>query len=605
MAGVKGKLCYDFRMSLFEELKRRNVIRVGIAYLVAAWLLLQIVDVLAPLLELPNWVGRLIFLILLVGLVPVLVFSWVYELTPEGLKREAEVLRDESISRHTAHKLNRLTIVLLVIVAGIVIVDRLIPETAEPIAPAEGHTEVAGTAKVADDRPSVAVVPFVNTSEDEANEYFADGISEELLSALSSIRNLRVPSRTSSFTFKNSSLTVAEIGSALQVENVLEGSVRKSGDRIRVAVQLIEVDSDTHIWSETFTRELVDIFAVQDEIAAAIVDALRVQLNTDEHQELGRVSTDSAQAYDEYLRGRFYWPQRNAGSLQRAVEHYEAALAIDPEFDRAWAALGDAYVVMPEYLPGTTDLYLPLARKALDKTLELNPDSPNALAAYGYLKAHYLHDWDGALADFERAVELAPDYATGRQFYGEVLNIQNRMDEALEQLRLARAADPLSVVIRHIPGYFLLWRGRYDEAEAYYNDALSLGIPFRWTYHNLDFLNTLRGDYDEARRNTRRFAELEGHDPAADIARIDAVENPALKDRALELLEQRTDITDGAFGKALQLMMLGEHELALRSLEAGLAANDPLAPYINFMKVYDPLRDDPRFQAMLEKMNLR
>jgi adenylate cyclase len=590
-------------MTFVEELKRRNVIRVGIAYLVAAWLLLQIVDVLAPLLELPEWVGRLVLLILLIGLVPALVFSWVYELTPEGLKRESEVLADESISRHTAHKLNRLTIVLLVIVAGIVIVDRLIPETTEPAPPAEAVAGVEAAGPDGDDRPSVAVVPFVNTSDDDTNEYFADGISEELLNALSSIRSLRVPSRTSSFTFKNSNQTVAEIGRALRVDNVLEGSVRKSGDKIRVTVQLIEVATDTHLWSETYTRELDDIFAVQDEIASSIVAALRLTLSGPDAM-LGRVSTESAQAYDEYLRGRHYWPKRGAEPLQRAIEHYKAALAIDPEFDQAWAALAEAYVVLPEYLPGTTDLYLPMAQEAMDTALALNPDSPYALAASGYFKAHYFYDWEGALSDLERAVTLAPDYATGHQFYGEVLNAQNRVDEALEQLRLARVADPLSVVIRHIPGYFFLWRERWDEAQARYDDALALDVPFRWTYHNLDILNTMRGDYEQARYYTRKFAELVGHDPAADLARIDAVENPALKDRALELLRERTDIADGAFGKALHYALLEEYELAMQSLEAGFEARDPLSSYMNFMDVYDPLRDDPRFKTLLRKMNL-
>jgi TolB-like protein len=591
-------------MTFFEELKRRNVIRVGVAYLVAAWLLLQVVDVLAPLLELPEWVGRLVFLVLLIGLVPTLVFSWVYELTPEGLKRETEVLADESISRHTARRLNHLTIVLLVIVAGIVIADRLVPETTDTTPPAEEFAKGDLGEPAADDRPSVAVVPFVNTSDDDANEYFADGISEELLNALSGISNLRVPSRTSSFTFKDSNKTVVEIGEALQVDNVLEGSVRKAGDRIRVSAQLIEVGTDTRIWSETYTRELVDIFAVQDEIATSIVTALRLKLNAEDNEKLGQISTDSVQAYDEYLRGRHYWPQRRGELLQRAVEHYKAALAIDPDFEQAWAALADAYLLLPGYLPGTTDVYLPLGREALGKALELNPDSPYALATSGYFKAHYLYDWDGALTDLERAVTLAPDYATGHQFYGEILNLLGRLDEALEQLRLARAADPLSVVIRHIPGYFFLWRERLDEAEVHYNDALSLDVPFRWTYHNLDILNTLRGDYDEARRNTRLFAELVGHDPAADLARIDAVENPALKDRALEMLRYRTDIKDGPFGKALQYMLLGEQELAMQSLEAGFAAGDSLASYINFMRFYDPLRSDPRFQALLREMNL-
>ena len=220
------------------------------------------------------------------------------------------------------------------------------------------------------------------------------------------------------------------------------------------------------------------------------------------------------------------------------------------------------------------------------------------------MKANYYYQWAGATADLKRAVTLAPDYATGHQFYAEVLNLQGRLDEALEQIRLAREADPLSVVIRHTPGFFFLWRGRFDEAEAHYKDALSLDVPFRWTYQNLDILNTLRGDYEEARRQARALAKLEGFDPAADLARIDAVENPALKERALELLHERTDIKDGTFGKALQFMLLGEQELALSSLETGFEEHDPLVSYINIMDIYDPLRGTSRFQAMLEKMNL-
>jgi len=447
-------------------------------------------------------------------------------------------------------------------------------------------------------------MPFVNTSDDGTNEYFADGISEELLNALSEIRNLRVPSRTSSFTFKGSNKTVAQIGGELHVGNVLEGSVRKSGNRIRVTAQLIEVDTDTRIWSGTYTRELVDVFAVQNEIARSIVSGLRLTLSDADIRRLDAHLTDSVEAYDEYLRGRHFWPQRSGIPLKKAVEHFRRAVTLDPGFARAWAALADAYVVMPEYLPGTMDTYLPLATEAMDRALSLDPDSPYVLASAGYYKAFYKFDWDGAKRDLQRAVELAPDYATAHQWYGEVLNAQGRIDEALEQLRLARKADPLSVVIRHIPGYFLLWRDRLDEAEVYYQDALSLGIPFHWTYHNLDVLYTARGDYDNARRYTRKFAELAGHDPAADLARIDAVENPALKGRALELLEQRTDIRDGAFGKALQYALLDEYELALQSLEKGFAEGDPLASFIGFMVVYDPIRDDPRFRVLLEQVNL-
>jgi len=591
-------------LSFLSELTRRNVIRVGVTYLVAAWLLLQITDVLTAILELPASTGKLIFVVIALGFVPALIFSWVYEMTPDGLKRDSGADVDESTNRYTARRLNRITIVLLIIVGGIVVVDRFIPEPGET-PEAVTTTQLQPTSvTVADDRQSVAVMPFVNMSDDESNEYFSDGISEELLNVLVRVQSLRVPSRTSSFTFKGSDRKLTEIGRELGVEHILEGSVRKDGDRIRVTAQLIEVATDTHLWSETYTRELDDIFAVQDEIAQAIVDALQLTLSGADRQALSAHSASNAKALDEYMIGRHLWTQRRPESLLASIEHLKKAIELDPEFDNAWVALADAYVVAPEYIAGTAEKYIPLAREAVNEALAINPDSARALATSGYYKATYDYDWEGANADLKRAVILEPDYALAHMWYGEILNQQGHLDEALLELQRARNADPLSVIIRHIPGYLNLWAFRFDQAEVHYKDVLALrGQVFRWTLHNLDMLHTLRGEYDEARRRAIQLAELEGFDPAADLARIDAIENPALKARALELLEKRQDIGDSVFGKALQYTLLGEYESALDSLEKGLAAGDPYAVTMNYMRIFDPMRDDPRFQAMLKEMN--
>lgn len=586
----------------------------GVAYLVASWLLLQITDVLSNLLELPGSAGKLIFVVLVVGFIPALIFSWVYDMTPDGLKRDSGVVADESTDRYTARKLDRITIVLLIIVGGIVVIDRFIPEPGEGTASVASEGEILpaeiapqqppASVTVSDDRQSVAVIPFVNMSDDESNEYFSDGISEELLNVLVRVQSLRVPSRTSSFTFKGSDKKLFEIGRELGVEHVLEGSVRKAGDRIRVTAQLIEVATDTHLWSETYTRELDDIFAVQDEIARAIVDALQLTLSGDDRQSLSAHSTSNAKALDEYMIGRHLWNQRTPRSLQAAIVHLKTAIELDPEFDDAWVALADTYVIAPEYIAGTVDQYIPLAREAVNQALAINPDSARALATSGYYKATYDYDWKGANADLKRAVMLAPDYALAHMWYGEIFNLLGHLDEALLQLQLARDADPLSAVIRHIPGYFNLWAFRFDQAEVHYMDTLALGgRPFRWTIHNLDVLNTLRGDYDEARRRASQLAEMEGFDPAADLARIDAIENPALKAHALDLLEQRQDMGDSVFGKALQYTLLGEYESAIDSLEKSLAAGDPYAVAMNYMRIFDPMREDPRFQAMLKEMN--
>jgi TolB-like protein len=601
-------------MSFLNELRRRNVIRVGVAYLVATWMLLQITDVLSTILELPASAGKLIFVVLVIGFIPALICSWVYEMTPDGLKRDSGALADASTNRYTARKLDRITIVLLIIVGGIVLFDRFLPESGEQAAVATSENETLPVATleqqqpasvaIADDRQSVAVMPFVNMSDDESNEYFSDGISEELLNVLVRVQSLRVPSRTSSFTFKGSDKKLSEIGSELGVEHVLEGSVRKAGDRIRVTAQLIEVATDTHLWSETYTRELKDIFAIQDEIAQAIVEALQVTLTGADQQTLNAHSTSNVEAYNEFLVGVHYWNIRSSESLRRAIEHLKTAVELDADFDEAWAALAATYALFPEYGAGTIDDSIPLAREALKKALSINPDSARALAVSGLIKANFDYDWQGANSDFARAVMLEPGYATGHQWYAEALNQQRRTEEALVQLQAARIADPLSVVVRHVPGYVLMWSSRLDEGEEHFLDALELGgPPNRWTIHNLDMLNTMRGDYDEARRRARQLAAMEGFDPAADLARIDAIENPALKERALVLLAERQDVGDGVFGKALQYALMGENEAALDSLEKSFAAGDPYAASMYYMNVYEPLHDDPRFQAMLKEMN--
>lgn len=586
-------------MSLFEELKRRNVIRVAIAYAVASWLLLQVVDVILPILETPNWVAQLILLLLAIGFVVALIFSWVYEMTSEGIKRESDVRHDASITHQTAKKLDWITMALLVVVVAVVALDRLVPETADEVL-----VEASVSEEGVDQRRSVAVIPFVNMSDDESNEYFSDGISEELLNVLVRVESLRVPSRTSSFTFKGSDKKLAEIGKDLNVKHVLEGSVRKAGNTIRVTAQLIEVQTDTNLWSETYTRELNDIFAVQDDIAQSIVAALQQELSSEDQQGLTRRSTNNVEAYNKYLLGLHLWNQRTDSGLHGAIAPLREAIDLDPEFDQAWSALAATYLSIPEYSSGTAEEYIPLALEAANRALAINPKSAHTLANMAYYKANYEYDWEGANADFERALALEPNNASIHQWYGSVLNVQGRLDQALHHLQIARDLDPLSLIIRHIPGYFLLWRLELDRAEVHYKDASELGQTMRWSLQNQDFLNCFRGEWDKAREYARQLAEFEDFDPAADLARIDAMENPALKERALLLLEQRQDMGDTVFGKALQYAVLEEYGHALDSLEKSFEAGDGYISQINYMKVYDPLRDNARFQVLLRKMNL-
>ena len=331
--------------SVWEELKRRNVVRVAIAYAIVSWLILQIADVLTPLLRLPEWVGGFVFLLLVIGFLLALILSWAYELTPEGLKKEKDVERSESITHVTGRKLDFVIIAMLVVALGYFSYDKFVLDPGRDAAEVEAavqvaQEQVAESVEPQDSIKSIAVLAFVNMSDDPGNEYFSDGISEEILNLLAKLPELRVTSRSSAFSFKGQNLDVPTMAARLNVAHILEGSVRKSGNDLRITAQLIDVATDTHLWSETYDRKLENIFAVQDEIATAVVDALKITLLGKEPKS---TETDP-EAYALYLQGLYFHNQGIEESTNRAEILLKEALDIDPGFAKALAELGSVYL---------------------------------------------------------------------------------------------------------------------------------------------------------------------------------------------------------------------------------------------------------------------
>ena len=434
--------------ALFEELKRRNVLRVAAAYTVVGWVVLQAVDVVAPILELPDWFARGILVLLAVGLPITIVISWFYEWTPGGVMTAAAAdaagyVKPSAFGR----QIDFVIIALLVIAVGWLVYER------------EPPTEVPAA--------SIAVLPFVNMSDDAANEYFSDGISEEILNVLSRIPNLHVTSRSSAFQFKGGGIDIPTVAAQLGVAHVLEGSVRKSGTRVRIAAQLIEASTDRHLWSATYDRELDDIFAIQDEISAAIVDALKTALGLELVAPTAKAFVADSEAHEAYLRGRHLVVQRTRQTVEGAVTEFERAIKLDPDYALAHAELAIATMLLVRGLYGglTDSEVLARAAPQAERALALDPALAEAHAATGYVLWSQGKVEEG-LAHFRHATSINPNYSIVYTWMGTLVSRDlGRYDELIGVRETALRLDPLSIPA--IGNYVraLVARNRIEEAE--------------------------------------------------------------------------------------------------------------------------------------------
>jgi TolB-like protein/Tfp pilus assembly protein PilF len=454
-------------MSFFAELKRRNVFRVGAAYVVIGWLLLQAADILLGNFGAPDWVFKSFAALLALGLPLALFLSWAYELTPEGVIKTEAVDAEESLTPKTGKRIDKLIVTGLLAVIALLVVER-IWFAGVPSDPVESMTVDTGETLPSPAR-SIAVLAFEDLSSERDQAYFAEGVAEELLNLLARIDGLKVAARTSSFRFKGSGADIAEIGRALNVETVLEGSVRKAGDQIRVTAQLINVGDGFHLWSDSYDRRLENIFTVQDQIATAIVAALRLELDIPA-ATAGR--TGNTEAYDHYLRGRQLAREPSRPGLLRAIEQYEGAIRLDPDFAAAYAGIADAWVWLEDYggVPGA-EAY-PKAEQAAKRALELDPESAEAHAAMAFVRDRYHDDKLGATQAFERTLELNPNHVAAYNLYSDVLFDIGRLDRMLEVSRKAAELDPLSPFLQARYAGRMMSVGRLAEARAHLERSL-------------------------------------------------------------------------------------------------------------------------------------
>jgi TolB-like protein len=416
--------------SIWEELQRRNVVKVAVAYVIVGWLILQLTDVLISLLDLPEWTGRLVFLLMLIGFPLAMFFAWVYELTPEGLKKETEVARSESITRQTGRKLDFLIIGVLTIAVIYLLADKVF------------WTDQDGALSTATTESSVAVLPFADMSPAKDQEYFSDGIAEELLNQLAQIRGLQVAGRTSSFAFKGQNEDLRVIGEKLNVAHVLEGSVRKSGERVRITAQLVKATDGYHVWSETFDRDLTDIFGIQEEIAKAVASSLSIALGVGAG-DLSLGGTRNFDAYDAYLAGISLSRELTRDGTRQAIELLEKAVALDPDYAQAWSALAIAYDSSAFlFIAGRTEDLLAKSRAASQRAVATAPDAVASVRAAAFVHLRN-RNWEQAEQSFRKALERSPADFDTNLYYGLFLAGAGRPTDAMAYYRQAARTEPL------------------------------------------------------------------------------------------------------------------------------------------------------------------
>ena len=449
-------------MSFLNELKRRNVLRVAAAYLVSAWLVIQVVETILPAFGFGDAAIRIVTIIFAIGLIPTLVLAWAFELTPEGLKKESEVDRSQSIAPYNGKKLDRLIMVVLALALGYFAFDKFVLDPARDAAREVLVTERARTDALIGSfgQNSLAVLPFVNMSDDANNQYFSDGIAEEVLNLLAKIPNLRVISRSSSFTFRGKDIDIPSIAEQLNVALVLEGSVRKYGNQVRITVQLIEARTDMHLWSETYERELKDLFAIQDEISAAIVESLQNTINLKANAATRTTAAVNTDAHDAYLRGQYLLAQRE---VEGALRELEKAISLDPDFALAHAQLAIAYQL--GYLDIDRTEMAANAAPHVERAMVLDPSIAEAHAAAGQLSVTE-GDFQGALKHFEKAIQINPNYADVYTWMANILDgALGRYAEAFAMREKAVQLDPLSIPATFNYVNQLIIRDRLTEAD--------------------------------------------------------------------------------------------------------------------------------------------
>jgi len=563
--------------AFLKELKRRKVFRAATLYAIVGFAVVEAADIIFPELSFPHSAFNIVLLLVFLGFPVTLVGAWLFDITTAGVKR----------TRPMPH-------------------DSTDPVSGVAEAPAGAESPVAADAPISE--KSIAVLPFMNMSDDAENEYFSDGITEEIINALANVPGLRVAARTSAFSFKGENRDITEIGTQLRVTTVLEGSVRTAGQQVRIAAQLVNTADGFHIWSEVYDRELSDIFTLQEEIARTIADKLKVQFLTPVDAPLVERQTENLEAYSLYLKGRYFWNQRTVDGIRASIDCFQEAIALDDAYAQAYAGLADAYSLLGWYRYLSADEVFPRIRWATEKAIGEQCCVPEALTSHGY--ARFLYEWDfaGAEADFGQAMNLDPNSPTLHHWYGEFLMAMGRLQEAREHLQRAHALDPLSLTITVGMGWSEYFLGRSEKAIEHYEHVLVMKPGFVIVPWFLGPAYVQSGQYSKAVTFYNDWMERLGEHPGLVALLAQAHALAGHVDQAEDIyagLEER-DHRAPVFADyhALVLTALGHNDAAFDYLEKAFDERSWVLVFLKVDPAYQPLRSDPRFSDLVTRIGL-
>ena len=584
--------------NFFAELKRRNVYKVAIAYIVAGWALSQGIAQVFPVFDIPNWAIRLIVLLIILGLPIAVVLTWMFELTPQGIRHTETADAMPVGAKPKKYVWIYVVVIGAAVSIGLFFLGRYSAATRQSQSPNNAEK-------------SIAVLPLGNLSRDPDNEYFAAGIQDEIITRLAQISDLKVISCSSTQRYKGSRESLRQIASELGVTNILEGSVQKASDQVHVNVQLLNAVTDSHLWADTFDRKLTDVFGVEAEIAKTIADTLQAKLSGAERSAIAARPTENSEAHEFYLRGRYFVGKRGADNLKRAIDYFNQAIAKDPNYALAYAGLADSYALLPEWSTESPAEYLPKAKAAANKALALD----NTLAEAHTSLAFLLFKSDGNLGEskreFERAIALNPNYAFAHYLFGfDVLLPLGEFDKAIAEVNRAIELDPFSVIFNANFGFCYVDARRYPEAIAQFRKAAELDPSLPLPHIGLAVAHELCGQREQAIIEYQKASDLGQHtDTPADWTDLLA-HSYALKGeraKALQLLDQFKALEQRgeaqAFLVALIYVDLGDKNEAIEWLQRSYQNKEfNFIASINVNPMLDPLRGDPRFEALVKKV---